>query len=82
MPICENGLFKNKKFNTLECTGSKYSSQINTFKKTNKTLSKECRPSKDNDFYSLITFYDSIPGWYYFSYNPTVTFKIVKFVMI
>lgn len=64
MPICENGLFKSKKYNTLECTGSKF--QMNTLKKSKKAVSKECRP-KDNDFYSLITFYDSIPGWWFFS---------------
>ncbi|KAJ6640193.1 Protein FAM161A [Pseudolycoriella hygida] len=62
MPICENNAFKSKKYSMLECTNSKYSSRANAMKKTNKTLNKECR-NKDNDFYSLITFYDSIPDY-------------------
>lgn len=63
MPICENQLFKAKKYSTVECT-SKFPIHVNNLRKSNKASSKECRP-KDNDFYSLITFYDSIPGWCY-----------------
>lgn len=62
MPICENSRFKTKKFSTLECPMNKYSNQVVNSKKANSSTSgKQCRP-KDNDFYSLITFYDSIPG--------------------
>lgn len=62
MPISENRYFKAKKYNTLEGFSSKYHRQVNHFKETNSP--KKVHRPKDNDLYTIITFYDSIPGWY------------------